>query len=294
MEGNNNFNNEQKSGLNTPAIENSNVRVINTNGVNSSVANTTPVNNLNNVNTTPVQQTNPINNNVPNEPVTAIAGTVPQEEKKEKKKKGIQEIIMYVLMIIVIILIILLLLKFCSENSGKSIYQPSNTQNKTTTTTRKQVITDTTTTNTTESIITEPTTEITRPTVTVNIPGNPTKKTRTTTTVRTPVNPITPVNPTNPTKSTTTTTTTRAAVYTYTFSKPTSETFAVNIFKDGQVLSGSVYIWGMDDELLSLGVVGPNKVVTITTAFADLSTHPKLKFSFQSDPEKKYTMTYHS
>ena len=214
---------------------------------------------------------------------------------------GTQEIIMYILMIIVIILIILLLLKFCSDNSGKSIYKPSTTQNKTTTTTRKTYTTETTTTIIPSTVIPEPTTESTRPIVTGNIPGNTTRKTRTTAPTKKPVNPTNPVNPVNPTNpvnpvnptNPTTEPTTKAAVYTYTYTKPTSETYAVNIFKDGQILSGSVYIWDANNEFLSVGVVGPGKVVTITTAASvDLSTHPTLKFSFQNDSAKRYTMKY--
>ena len=134
MEENKNFNSEHE--LNTLESEQTNVKVINTNGVNQSVVNSIPVNNLNDVNQATVQQMNPINSNVTNEEVKPI-GKTNESVNNTKKKIGEQEIIMYVLMVIVIIFIILLLLKFCSENSGKSIYVPSTTQTKTTTTSYK-------------------------------------------------------------------------------------------------------------------------------------------------------------
>ncbi len=294
MDNNNNINNniDNNSTSNNHESVNSNVRVINTNGTNQNVYNTNLANSSNGGNIQ--EEVKTLSNEETSEPIVAPTNIVsPTKSTSDKKNKyGAQEIVMYTLMVIVIILIILLLLKFCSENSGKSIYKPSTTQNRMTTTKNKSVITESTTTTTQSSVIMEPTTGTSRPTVTVAIPTRSTRRTKTTTTVKNPVNPVQPVNPSQPTSSSTTTTTKKAAVYTYSFTKPTSETFAVNIYKDGQILSGDVYIWSMSDEFLSVGRVGPNAVVTITTASGDLSSHPKLKFSFQSDATTKYTMTY--
>ena len=289
----NNLNNEHNNELNI--LENA--KVINTNEANPNVINTPSISDVNN-NISDGQQMDSMNNDIKEEVITPIVESKSDAStKKDKKKMHIQEIIMYLLMVIVIIVIILLLLKFCSENSGKSIYKPSTTQNKTTTTTTKRIITESTTTVVPSTVLTEPTIVTTRPTVTVRVPGNTTGKTTTkkTTSTQTPQTPQTPVTPppAQPPKPTTTTTK-KADVYTYTFSKPTSETFAVNIFKNGQIVSGNVIIWDLNGEPVSMGLVGPNAVVTITTAMCDLSSHPKLKFSFQNDAKTYYTMTYHS